>query len=187
MTAWILSFGPSVRYDRAQQASESTSRSVWWTSSARAGRHRQTASNGGGGFLLRQRFDSVHVTLRRNDTGVSALMWRSSGSRQPELSTWSRRSGPSPATNTTDSPHPSIVVTQERPLRARPRLWHSALKTESRSRDWDLGILTRVLSKLLPYNLYCDGGDIKHYSTIEIATLHKLHPSTEASLYNTTR
>jgi len=96
MTAWILSLGPSVRYERAQQASDRTSRSEWWMSRASAGRHWHTASNGGGGFLLRQRFDSVHVTLRRNETDVSALMWCSRGSRQPQLSTWSRRSGPSP-------------------------------------------------------------------------------------------
>ena len=112
ITAWILSLGPSVRYDRAQQASDSTSRSEWWISSARAGRHWHTAVNGGGGFLLRQRFDSVHVTLRRNGTEVSALMWRSSGSRHPLLSTWSRRSGPSPVTQTTHYVPSPVTQTQ---------------------------------------------------------------------------
>jgi len=105
ITAWILSLGPSVRYDRAQQASDNTSRSEWWTNSDSAGRHWHTALNGGGGFLLRQRFDSVHVTLRRNGTEVSALMWDRSGSRHPLVSTWSRRSGPSPVTDMTQSLH----------------------------------------------------------------------------------
>ena len=112
ITAWILSLGPSVRYDRAQQASDSTSRSEWWISSARAGRHWHTALNGGGGFLLRQRFDSVHVTLRRNGTEVSALMWRSSGSRQPLLRTWSRRSGPSPVAHTKPTMYTCQILAQ---------------------------------------------------------------------------
>ena len=110
ITAWILSLGPSVRYDRAQPASDNTSRSVWWTSSVRAGKHWHTALNGGGGFLLRHRFDSVHVTLRRNGTEVSALIWCRSGSRQPLLSTWSRRSGPSPVTHNTHHDHAGQTV-----------------------------------------------------------------------------
>lgn len=65
MTSWILSFVPSVRYDSAQQVSDSTSLSSWWMSLARAGRHWRTASNGGGGCLLRHRLDKVHVTLRK--------------------------------------------------------------------------------------------------------------------------
>ena len=41
-------------------------------SCARTGKHCLMAANGGGGFLLRHKLESVHVTLRRK-IGVASL------------------------------------------------------------------------------------------------------------------
>jgi len=54
MTAWIFSFGPSERYERAQQASDRTSLSVWKSSRDRMGSDGDTckADRGANGGLV---------------------------------------------------------------------------------------------------------------------------------------
>ena len=162
ITDWIFSLGPSVRYDSAQQPSESTSRSVWRISSDSAGRHWHTALKGGGGFLLRHRFDSVQVTLRRNGIDVWALMWCNNGSRQPLLSTWSRRSGPSPDRNTFHGTHchvfkhsywhPHAFTTYMYLKNMLMVLWISALHPRLHKRHWKF---IQLLIKLKKENYIC--------------------------------
>lgn len=64
-TTSILSLGPSVRYEMAQQVSASTSLSSWCRRRISVGSICFTASSGGAGFLLRHRFDRVQVTFLR--------------------------------------------------------------------------------------------------------------------------
>lgn len=64
-TTSMRSFAPSVRYETAQHASASTSRSSQCSRRMRVGRITLIVSKGGDGFLLRQRFDRVHVTFLR--------------------------------------------------------------------------------------------------------------------------
>lgn len=64
-TTSILSLGPSVRYEMAQQVSASTSLSSWCRRRISVGSICFTASRGGAGFLLRHRFDRVQVTFLR--------------------------------------------------------------------------------------------------------------------------
>eukprot|EP00962_Isochrysis_galbana_P042827 scaffold16094_cov124-Isochrysis_galbana.AAC.3 len=61
-TFWILSLGPSDRYESAQQASASTSSSLEKMSCARIGRAPTTCAHCGCGFP-RHRLDKVHVAF----------------------------------------------------------------------------------------------------------------------------
>mmetsp|Transcript_18048 Transcript_18048/g.46638 ORF Transcript_18048/g.46638 Transcript_18048/m.46638 type:complete len:268 (-) Transcript_18048:483-1286(-) len=95
-TAWIFSFGPSERYESAQQPSASTSSSVEKMSWASLGSAGETRSHRGCG-LPRQRLESVHVALRSIDIFELGFSCSSSGSSAPWFSTRSRHSGESPA------------------------------------------------------------------------------------------
>jgi len=64
ITACILSFGPSLKYESAQQASASTSKSVWLRRFANTGKQGATLAKSGAGFFPRQRFDNAHTALR---------------------------------------------------------------------------------------------------------------------------
>ena len=66
MTSCIFSFGPSVMYERAQQVSDRTSLSWWCTSLTSTGSNSLMTSMEGGGFLLRHKLESVHVTFLIN-------------------------------------------------------------------------------------------------------------------------
>lgn len=68
MTTSIRSLGPSVRYEIAQHASDRTDLSPWWSSWIMEGSICWTALKRGKGFLFLQRFDRVHVRLRRYPT-----------------------------------------------------------------------------------------------------------------------
>jgi len=96
ITAWILSFVPSDRYESAQHASVSTSSSFEKIRWARHGSAGLTMWNGGCG-LPRQKFDSVHVALRSIDTLDDSVSWPSSGMSACVCSTKSRQRGESPA------------------------------------------------------------------------------------------
>jgi hypothetical protein len=65
-TSWIRLFGPSVRYDKAQQASARIYLSLLWIRWAKTGRSYRTAGTLGGRFLLRHKLDKVQATLRKN-------------------------------------------------------------------------------------------------------------------------
>mmetsp|Transcript_11649 Transcript_11649/g.26397 ORF Transcript_11649/g.26397 Transcript_11649/m.26397 type:complete len:397 (+) Transcript_11649:621-1811(+) len=96
ITAWILSFVPSLRYESAQQASVSTSSSVLWMSFARAGSAGLACSKLGCG-LPRQKLLSVHVAFRSMLIFACSLSWLSSGKSAPWPRTRSRHLGLSPA------------------------------------------------------------------------------------------
>mmetsp|Transcript_21097 Transcript_21097/g.60192 ORF Transcript_21097/g.60192 Transcript_21097/m.60192 type:complete len:259 (-) Transcript_21097:507-1283(-) len=96
MTAWIFSFGPSLKYDSAQQASVKTSSSGEKMSCESVGRAGRTISNAGCGLPL-QKLDSVHVAFR---SMLSLEFWCSccsSGCMAPACNTKSRHGGESPA------------------------------------------------------------------------------------------
>mmetsp|Transcript_45701 Transcript_45701/g.148557 ORF Transcript_45701/g.148557 Transcript_45701/m.148557 type:complete len:377 (-) Transcript_45701:232-1362(-) len=95
-TFWILSFGPSERYDSAQHASARTSSSLEKMSCARMGSAPTTCGHCGWG-LPRHRLESVHVALRSIDILDEGCSCSSSGCSAPCVSTRSRHSGESPA------------------------------------------------------------------------------------------
>lgn len=57
--------------------------SLWWISILRAGRISLMVCTGGGGSLFLHRFTTTHVTLRRNEIGISGLMKLSRGWTTP--------------------------------------------------------------------------------------------------------
>lgn len=63
---------------------------------ANAGKHNLTTSNGGSGFLFLQRFDKVHVILRRNTIEISGVNNERRGGTTPWFITRSLSSGQSP-------------------------------------------------------------------------------------------
>lgn len=73
ITAWILSFGPSDRYESAQHASAKTSESAWNSRRESTGRHGLTLENSGGGFFPRHRFDRAHTAFRVIERRVALL------------------------------------------------------------------------------------------------------------------
>jgi len=73
ITAWILSFGPSDRYESAQHASAKTSESAWNSRRESTGRHGHTFENSGGGFFPRHRFDRAHTAFRVIERRVALL------------------------------------------------------------------------------------------------------------------
>jgi hypothetical protein len=73
ITAWILSFGPSDRYESAQHASAKTSASAWNSRRERTGKHGHTLGNSGGGFFPRHRFDKAHTAFRVIERRVALL------------------------------------------------------------------------------------------------------------------
>jgi hypothetical protein len=73
ITAWILSFGPSDRYESAQHASAKTSESAWNSRRESTGRHGDTLENSGGGFFPRHRFDRAHTAFRVIERRVALL------------------------------------------------------------------------------------------------------------------
>ena len=73
ITAWILSLGPSDRYESAQHASASTSASLWNSSRASTDKHGDTMAKLGVGFLPRHRFDRAHTPLRIIESRVDLL------------------------------------------------------------------------------------------------------------------
>lgn len=64
ITAWIFSFGPSDKYDRAQQVSAKTSASEWLNNSAKTGKADDTIEKSGGGTFPRHKLDTAHTELR---------------------------------------------------------------------------------------------------------------------------
>mmetsp|Transcript_27166 Transcript_27166/g.61396 ORF Transcript_27166/g.61396 Transcript_27166/m.61396 type:complete len:234 (-) Transcript_27166:271-972(-) len=95
-TACIFSFGPSDRYDSAQQPSAKTSSSLEKMSWARIGRAGVTMFQAGCG-LPRHKLDKVHVAFRNIDILEFGFSCSSSGLNTPWVSTISRHSGESPA------------------------------------------------------------------------------------------
>jgi len=73
ITAWILSFGPSDRYESAQHASAKTSESAWNSRRESTGRHGHTLENSGGGFFPRHRFERAHTAFRVIERRVALL------------------------------------------------------------------------------------------------------------------
>ena len=93
MTAWILSLGPSERYDKAQQASAKTSASEWNNNRASTGRHgdtwtakeflktffyrnercQYTLAKLGGGFFPRHKLDKAQTPFRIIDNRLDLL------------------------------------------------------------------------------------------------------------------